>query len=53
MALYLGNSKKLKMVTPNGTYRLYIPTLIPSAPNTSGVILKSFDGYNLEERDVG
>ena len=49
MPLFLGNSTKLKIATPNGTCRLYVPTPPSSAPTISGVMLKSFDGYILKD----
>lgn len=47
MALYLGNSEKLRITLSNGKYALNIPSI--SAPSTSGVRLLSFDNYILKD----
>lgn len=46
MALYLGNSGKLKINSSNIICRLIIPS---SSPFVNGIILKSFDNYILKD----
>ena len=49
MALYLGNSTKLKInSSKNGILRLNIP-IVSSSPIVNGVMLKSFDNYILKD----
>lgn len=46
MALYLGNSKKLKLIFNNEVYRL---NLFTETPITNGIRLLSSDGYILKD----
>lgn len=46
MAIYLGNSGALKIVTSQGICRLIIPS---SSPIVNGVMLLSFDNYILKD----
>lgn len=46
MALYLGNSGKLRINLSNTIYHLIIPS---SSTFVNGIILKSFDNYILKD----
>lgn len=48
MGLYLGNSEKLKIITPSGVCNLIIYS---QNPITNGIILLSSDNYILKDSD--
>jgi hypothetical protein len=49
MAIYLGNSGKLKLSINHNVWRLVIPSSSSSLPIVNGVLLKSFDNYILKD----